>query len=160
MRKVIARAPEIHLYHPLWYHHHGDKMAVSEFDLPEGILVIAGTAAKIIIRKASFLFPNLPGWFVDWEVVQIRPSEQGVKGRIRFDDEDLACAFGVSSDSGKFGDWVIKRYGAEAAEQGKYIRWQDFLNIPCPGTGHDGDPNVSVRIDEKMQDIVRHLLKN
>jgi len=33
------------------------------------------------------------------------------------------------------------------------------LNIPCPGTGHDGDPNVSVYIEESIQRAIEQLLK-
>ena len=160
MKVVAPRKPNIHLYHPDWCHHHGAKMVVVSLDPLNEILVIAGSAAKVTIQKASCVFPGKQGWFVDWEVVQCRPLEEGARGRVLFSDADLAAAFGLSDRSGKFGGWLIARYGADVAEQGKYIRWQQFLNIPCPGTGHDGDPNVSIHIDGKIRDAVCQLLRN
>ena len=159
---VRRRDPQIRLYFPVWCHHHGSKMFVELFDQQNRVLVISGSAAEVIIKKASSVYPNYPdveGWFGDWEVVQCRPYETGVRGRSQFSDEDLAAAFGLSDDSGKFGDWLIDQFGADAAEQGKYIRWGNFLNIPCPGTGNDGDPNVSIHLDDEIQNAVRQLLE-
>ena len=158
--KTVAkrRDPEIRWYFPIWYHHHGSKMFVEKLDQKKHVLVIIGSAAKVSIRKASSVYPNTKGWFVDWEVVQCKPYEEGVRGRSQFNDEDIEAAFGLFEASGKCGDWLIERFGADAAEQGKYIRWKQFLNIPGPGTGHDGDPNVSIEIDEEIQNAVRQLL--
>jgi hypothetical protein len=133
-------------------------MLVEQFDKENQALVISGNSAKVTIRKASSVHPNAKGWFVDWEVVHNRPYEEWVRGRSRFNDDDLEAAFGLSENSGKFGDWLIKQFGADVANQGKYIRWKKFLNIPCPGTGNDGDPNVSIHLDEEIQDTVRELL--
>lgn len=154
---VQQRDPEIRWYFPIWCHHHGSKMRVEQLDQQNRVLVISGSAAKVTIRKASSVYPNAKGWFVDWEVVQYQPYEEGVRGRSHFNDEDVAAAFGLS-ESGKFGEWLIKQFGADSASQGKYIRWRNFLNIPCPGTGHDGDPNVSIHLDEEIQNAVRQLL--
>ena len=133
-------------------------MYVTQFDKENQVLVIGGSAAKVTIRKASSVYPDANGWFVDWEVVQCKPYEEGVRGRSRFNDDDLAAAFGLSESSGRFGDWLIAQFGAEVANQGKYIRWKNFLNIPCPGTGNDGDPNVSIHLDDKIQNAVQQLL--
>jgi hypothetical protein len=32
------------------------------------------------------------------------------------------------------------------------------LNIPTPGTDHDGDPNVSVELDMKMAQAVKEII--
>ena len=153
------RDPEIRWYFPIWCHHHGSKMQVEQLDRENRVLVISGSAAKVTIRKASSVYPDAEGWFVDWEVVQYKPYEEGVRGRSWFDDDDLTAAFGLSEKSGVFGDWLIERFGADCASQGKYIRWRSFLNIPCPGTGHDGDPNVSIHLDEEIRNAVRQLLE-
>lgn len=151
-------APETRFGVPVWCHHHGSKMRVEKIDLEKGTLVIAGSAAEVIIQKVS-IHPDTKGWNVDWEVVQWKPNNEGARGRAFFTDKDLAAAFDLSSESGKFGQWLIGRYGADSAEQGKYIRFKGFLNIPCPGTGHDGDPNVSIHLDEEIKDAVRQLLE-
>lgn len=43
---------------------------------------------------------------------------------------------------------------------GYFLRADDFLNIPCPGTGRDGDPNISIEIDVAMRDAVQEFLDN
>lgn len=159
MKASVQRDPEIRLYFPIWCHLHGSKMRVKKLNLLQHILVIGSSAAKIVIRKALWVHSGAKGWFVDWEVNQYKPYKEGVWGRVHFTDKELAAAFGLSDDSGKFGDWLIRRFGADSAEQGKYIRWKTFLNIPCPGTGNDGDPNVSIHLDKEIQNAVRQLLK-
>ncbi|MBI2052554.1 MAG: hypothetical protein HYT38_02685 [Candidatus Sungbacteria bacterium] len=154
---VRRKDPQIRWYHPVWCHHHGAKMRVEQVDPQNHILIISGSAAEVTIRKASSMSPDVEGWFVDWEVVQERPYGTGVRGRSWFSDKDLAAAFGLSDDSGVFGDWLIDQFGADSAEQGKYIRWKGFLNIPCPGTGHDGDPNVSIHLDDEIRNAVQQL---
>ena len=77
---------------------------------------------------------------------------------MKFTRDDVRSAFGLIDDSGKYGKWLIDRYGAEAAEQMKYIRWGNFLNIPCPGTGNYGDPNISIKINGDIQLTVAELI--
>ncbi len=57
------------------------------------------------------------------------------------------------------GSWLVGRYGGNSAVQSKFIRWGNFLNIPCPGTGHDGDPNVSIYVTDEIREAVRKLLE-
>lgn len=135
-------------------------MRVERFDEHSGVLVIAASAAKITVRKASSVHSHAEGWFVDWEVAQFTPNDEGAHGRVHFDNEDLAAAFGLTDSIGKegYGQWLIDRFGGDSANQGKYIRWRNYLNIPCPGTGHDGDPNVSIHLDDTMRNAARKLL--
>ena len=91
-------------------------------------------------------------------MIQCAPYKTGAKGRAWFSEEDLKSAFGFSDKSGEYGYWLIERYGADVASQGKYIRWRDHLNIPCPGIGNDGDPNVSIYLDDDIKNAVRELL--
>jgi hypothetical protein len=152
--------PELKFDHPIWWHHHGQKMGVSEEIA--GRLIIESNAARLTIQKASLVFPGRTtvenDWFVDWKVAQCWPLEEIVSGRRWFTTEDVRQAFGLSANSGKYGEWLIERYGAEAAEQMKYIRWRCWLNIPGPGTGNDGDPNISILIDDKILQAVAKLL--
>ncbi len=159
MAATVRRTePEIRLYFPIWCHHHGSKMKVVEFNEKEHRLVIEGSAAKVIIKPGSEVKEGGEDWVVEWEVVQHVAYDEAARGRRQFDSDELAAAFGLNDKSGFFGQWMIDQYGAHSAEQGKYIRWKHFLNIPCPGTGHDGDPNVSIHIDDTMRDAVRLLL--
>ena len=130
-------------------------MRVENFNKACDLLVIAGSAASVRITRRATTVDE--GWFVDWEVVQ--SQQEKANGRIILTSDDLRAAFGLSQESGLFGDWLIERFGADSASQGKFIRWRNFLNIPCPGTGHDGDPNVSIHFDEDIQSAVRELLE-
>lgn len=158
MTTVRNRRPNIRLYFPDWWHHHGSKMRVQELDLQGHNLVIAGSAAKVMIRVASQVHPEATGWFIEWEVVQYQPYGEIVRGRVQVTNEELAVAFDLLYSPVTTGDWLLDRFGGDVAEQGKYIRWQRFLNIPCPGTGNDGDPNVSIELDKEIKEVVRQLL--
>ncbi|MDD4290128.1 MAG: hypothetical protein PHH83_02510 [Patescibacteria group bacterium] len=147
---------------PVWWHHHGFKMRAEPLDKEKCILVISGSAAKITIKNILSEYPNYSfgdGWLVDWEVHQWTPLGLKTIGRRQFNNEELLAAFGISSESGDTGGWLIEEFGAESAQQGKYIRWKEYLNIPCPGTGHDGDPNVSVYIEEDIEKAIKQLLE-
>lgn len=75
-------------------------------------------------------------------------------GQVEMDSCQLAAAFGLSDESGDFGDWLIERYRADSAEQRLWIRYGNQLNIPGPGTGHDGDPNISIELDGDIKKAV------
>jgi len=151
--------PEINMYLPVWCHHHCGKMRVTEQNPEAGTLTIAGSAAKVTITRASTIFPKSTGWLVNWEVIQCRPRREIVRGRRQFNDDRLAAAFGLIEHSGWGDHELLKRFGGHSAEWGLYIRWRDYLNIPCPGTGHDGDPNVSIELNDEIKKAVHALLK-
>jgi hypothetical protein len=139
---------------PNWWHHHGTKMRVARLSLTRKTLKLVGSAASVWIRCIA---PRTKApWRIDWQIVH--GVDSGVNGRIWVDTKSLQSAFGLSEESGTFGDGVIERSGADVAEQGEYVRYKDFLNIPCPGTGHDGDPNVSIRLDVDIKAAVMRLI--
>ena len=155
------KKPRINTFWPEWCHGHCTKMDVEKLDIANQMLILRASAAEVKIIKAVKLFPQYPqltGWFVEWEVVLLRFTDLAVRGRTQFSDEDLSSAFGLTDDSNVSSGWLIERYGGTSANQAGYIRWKNFLNIPCPGTGHDGDPNVSIEINEARQEAVRQLL--
>ncbi|HTX86917.1 MAG TPA: hypothetical protein VMC41_02550 [Candidatus Nanoarchaeia archaeon] len=154
----MGTVPELKCGHPIWWHHHGQKIEV--FQETKECLILKGSAASLTIQKAERKFPDLEDfWLIDWEVIQCRPTEEIVKGRRLFTTENLKNAFGLTDGSGTHdGGWLIKRYGADAAEQMNYIRWGNYLNIPCPGTGNDGDPNISIEIDDEIQKAIARLI--
>jgi hypothetical protein len=157
MEKTV---PELRNGHPIWWHHHGSKIRF--FGLAKECLIINANAASLTIQKASLVLPDKEtlknDWFVDWSIFQCKPLQELTSGRRWFTTEDLRNAFGIANGSGKYGKWLIDRYGADAAEQMKYIRWGNYLNIPCPGTGNDGDPNISIEIDDEIKSAVTRLI--
>ena len=127
-----SKCPELKNGHPIWWHHWGEKMEVSQ--LTDGILIIKSHAASVIIQKASLVFPGNEivknDYFVGWNIFQCRPLQELTSGRRWFTRDDVRSAFGIIDDSGKYGGWLINRYGADAAEQMKYIRWHEYLKRP------------------------------
>jgi hypothetical protein len=154
---VKRRDPEKNLLGvPVWFHHHGSKMELKEFDKASSRIVISGSAATLQITR-RVVEKGDGGWFVNWEVIQSQCER--ISGCVVFQSGSLRSAFGLSQETGQSGDWLIEEYGADVANQGQYIRWINFLNIPCPGTAHDGDPNISILIDEEMRKAVQQLLE-
>lgn len=146
---------------PDWWNHHGTGMRVTRYSEGHRLLVIEGSAAKLIISQVDHEHGSSKDgkrWYVDWEVRQSR--QEYARGRIIAHAEELEAAFGVSSKSGYFGNHLLQRFGGDAAQQRTFIRWGNFLNIPGPGTAHDGDPNISIEIDDKMRNYIRQLVKS
>ena len=154
---LILREPEKGIYgNPVWCHHHGSKMLLVISDEHEREVHIAGSAAKVIITPVAEADDR---WRVVWHIAHGLPFYGEVHGNTIFTSEELLTAFGVrSSVQADHSIWLIERFGGDAAFQGKYIRWKDFLNIPGPGTGHDGDPNVSIHLDDKIKNAIRGLI--
>jgi len=163
----FVRDPRISRWgYPNWFHRHGIKMSPGKLDKKQKSLRISGSAAFLNIFPADVTVFN--GWLVTWRVVYSR--NERTEGQAFFATEELAAAFGLAPTTGCSGDWLIERYGAHSAVQGKYIFWRRderdprgnptaFLNIPCPGTGHDGDPNISIEVSTEMSNVVNELLQ-
>ena len=166
---IMSQVPELRMGHPVWWHGHGTKMQVEMLDLEERRLVLSGSAAKVTVTKSSSIDPEYQRhWMVNWNVIQSVPDKEGAQGGVLFSRGELAAAFMLTNDPEdsafgnarypSYGEWVVDDFGGDSAAQGRFIRWGEFLNIPCPGTGHDGDPNVSVLVDEAMKEAIRSLL--
>jgi len=150
------RRPQIVHYYPAWWHHHGEKVQVKSITIEghyERALLLSGSAAHLTIMPCR---RTGRGWSVEWEIID--SAQETTRGVRSFSATQLQAAFGLSDQEDRFGDWLIKQYGADVASQGLYIRWETFLNIPGPGTGHDGDPNISIRITQEMQVAVQRIL--
>lgn len=117
---------------------------------------IAGSAASVEIGTPHLSTNGKRYWKVSWKVRWSRDEE--VNGQVFFSDACLRTAFGLSEENGVSGEWLLKEYGGDVAAQGLFIRYQQFLNVPGPGTGHDGDPNVSLELTEQMKNAVVSLL--
>ncbi len=149
-------APESNGWMPMWCHPHANKMMLVREDQEEydsNKLKIKGIAAEVSI---SDFRQGSDYWAVDWKVVQSR--NEFSQGRILMRTQNLERAFGLSDEPGRYGIAILKKYGGTTAHQGAYIRYQNFLNIPGPGTGHDGDPNVSIDLYDDMKEAVRKFI--
>lgn len=139
---------------PDWFHQHGMKMRVVQ--VTDECVVLTAPAAKLTIMRCA---PDTAGeqyYAVNWKVKLSRSED--TSGSRSFTEEQLKGAFGLTNISSWSGHSLITRYGGTSAGQGLWIRSGAHLNIPCPGTGHDGDPNISIMLDDKMRLAIRSLL--
>jgi len=148
--------PEMHMIGPTWFHHHGHKMHVSQI-LSGRVLYLRASAASLKIRHPSEDENDWNRWLIEWEVIFSRSEK--VNGAIQVSQEELLAAFGLGNIESEYSQWLLDRFGGDVAAQGRFIRYQEFLNIPCPGTGHDGDPNVSILLDDEIKEAIRAITK-
>src|SRR3989344_2130736 len=148
------KTPVMVMIGPAWFHDHGHKMRLRHVDVERGMINLEASAASVQI------FRGAKEALVDWEVIYSPGSK--VQGRISLSLAQLAAAFEVPWDEHpcgiEYSQWLLDRFGGDCAIQGCFIRFKEFLNIPGPGTGHDGDPNVSVMVDKEIREAVRDIL--
>lgn len=137
---------------PVWWHHHGVKMGLNqkETNLDESVLVINNVAARLEIyrRRGKYC--------VKWKIKH-GPGTGEDSGERYFDPESLSAAFGLSNMVIDRRDRWLLDYGADYAKQFFFIRKGDYLNIPGPGTSHDGNPNISIALTEEIKRVVAKL---
>ena len=154
MKTTEKKEPEIKLYGiPIWCHHHCGKMGIEKTE--SSLLKLAGSAAFLEIVNPT-LFSGKRYCKVLWEI--LFAVEEKVNGQVLFSDAHLRAAFGLSNEMKVSSDWLLEKYGGDVAAQGCFIRYQQFLNIPGPGTGNDGDPNISIENNEEMKNAIAALL--
>ena len=73
-----------------------------------------------------------------------------VQGWLRLTTAELKGAFGLADYLPPEAASLILCYGGTAAAPGKFLRYERWLNIPCPGTGADGDPNLSIEVSQEI----------
>jgi len=134
---------------PSWYHHHGLKMQVREFCEEKGYLAIANnTAAVIIDRNRETTVSNADrNYHVSWQIIHWMSNDK-TTGELTFSEDDLSVAFRLTE----------KNSDLEQECEGKYFRFKNYLNIPCPGTGDDGDPNISIYLSREIKNAVRKFI--
>jgi len=155
--KTKWKRREIGIAYPAWFNRNGHKMQLQKINIARDkkeLYIVGGSSALLSIKQ--FNRPSGRAWLIEWML--IKSITEKVNGQVVFDYDDLSAAFGLSNYSSDLGDWVIAEFGATSAQQGKYIRAKDYLNIPCAGTGQDGDPNISIELDIEIKDAIRQLL--
>ncbi|MEK6897657.1 MAG: hypothetical protein AABW93_03950, partial [Nanoarchaeota archaeon] len=129
---------------PIWWHHHGTKVIVKSRVSEDKTLILGSRNAAVVeISKCM----GREGWHVSWGIKF--GTEEKVQGTVWMSTKNLRCAFGLLDEEdyddsrATYLPWRntnIERYGGTCFCQGQFIRYEDFLNIPGPGTGNDGDP--------------------
>lgn len=87
---------------------------------------------------------------------QLEHANGNVVGTIIMDADELRHAFGLMDGSSKSGVALASRCGfeADAAEQGLFFRIGRYLKLPHPGTSAQGDPNISLHLDDEIRAAV------
>lgn len=139
---------------PQWWNTHGDTMAIARSD--PGVVFLSNSAAHLKIERWGG-----NDWLLAYEIRQSLNERYG--GQVVFTTTDLQYAFGLRT--GLLGsepllvEMRVRRYGgADTFKQGLFIRLGRCLNIPGPGTGHDGDPNLSIEVTEEIREAVYRLM--
>lgn len=141
---------------PQWWHPRGREMTVAVLQpLDARKLRLAGSAQHWTWLEIG------PGHLagtrrVSWRVRHT--TEDHAAGVVEVLESDLRRAFGLDGSWNSDADPLIFIYRADLAAPGKYIRLGPYLNIPCPGTGRNGDPNISILVTPEIQEAVRLFL--
>lgn len=146
---------------PIWYNEQGRNMAQQQPNAIQGgqsdLLFGKGVTAMLSIRQIG----RRPHYAVGWRVHHAGGLEMPhTGGKIECSAGELRCIFGLDDNiNDESGLWFIGRYGGTVAVQGKFLRWGPYLNIPGPGTGRNGDPNISVYVSNEIKQAVQSMLE-
>jgi hypothetical protein len=139
---------------PKWWHPHGRKINVEKCDAsPNGEIQLKSNAVEILIYPG----PQDETYVVEWKLTHYYGNDQSQGKRVMARNVLLA-AFGLNGFVGDNPDFSAKWGNAHSALAGQYIRTGHYLNIPCPGTACDGDPNVSIFVEETIQRAISALV--
>ncbi len=121
--------------------------------------------AKMTVNKLH----NCEDYRIDY---RLEHGTGDTEGSVRFSKEMLEVAFGIIKPStalftnSRFppialfvNSCFLGKYGGDAAILGGFIKWKNYLNVPMPGTGADGDPNISIEVTPRIRKAIKDFLK-
>ncbi len=113
------------------------------------------TIAQLQIRGSASRGRFKVAWRITFAV-----GGEWMQGDVHFSEDELKQAFNLLPPNSAVGDLVVmkEKFDADRAVPGHFIRKGKFLNVPMPGTGMDGDPNISILITDEIQKAVRNLI--
>jgi hypothetical protein len=140
---------------PDWHHSGSSKLRVTDHSEAHQFMELVSGGSRVTVGK--FAGPG-KGWTIQYELTHGPHSH--TKGQVLLSSAELAWAFALADDcTGQEVDQILlDMYGGDACKVGGYFRSGMHLNVPGPGHGYHGDPNLSILITEEMQRIVRKML--
>jgi hypothetical protein len=141
---------------PAWFHIYGELMHPTFNPLFAGNKLRFTTGSThVTIYKSSR--PGL--WKVKWTIYRTNPhmlkesEKDKVEGTVTLTTQELYLAFdsvlGSYSKEGTDREFT-RRHNLTVGIKGKYVRKGSHLNIPCMGTGDEGDPNASIWLSKEV----------
>lgn len=150
-------APQHFSIPPPWWARQGLKM-VADANSEHGLVIISNAnAASLRISRND---GSGERYTLAWSVAHLDAHSHG---SLCLEKAELLRAFGYSDGHdpsedgfGEGGEMLEERIGLRlsAAMLGRYARRGPYLNIPHPGTGLPGDPNISVYITPEIRTAV------
>ena len=142
---------------PFWWHSHGIKVKMQKRSGNAGPIEFTSGAASLRISESLKITRGAGGgYLVDW---QIKNSlSVGVSGSVFFTEKELRQAFGLTDEITESEGGLLEEFGGTTASVGTFIRYKEWLNVPCPGTGRDGDPNISLKIDDEIKKEIERFI--
>lgn len=133
---------------PSWFHQSGHSMQLGGFQIRNPM----GRDTVLLCSKESQLqiLPIGQAFHVFWET---RGRCRHLQGELIMDSEQIQLAFGLCSSLSQNGNGKYDR-----KKMGLFIGEGPHLNIPCAGTGEDGDPNISIFLTEEIKNAVKRLV--
>ena len=151
--RASAQQPKRVTHPPKWWSGKGDKMEVGSLILSTSSLLIRnGEVAELRIEHSA----DSTHWKVSWKILH---GTGEVTGWTRMSTGELEVAFRVTENV-PAGMNDFPGHMSHASIQGGFIRFGNYLNIPHPATGSQGDPNISVFISDEIRGAVEKLLRS
>ncbi len=153
---------------PTWWHEGGAKLQRTDKPIITPDKFTPSYGMSFESPAACLSVHTSLGSGSDWRINWIVKTYQGhvgyeaprVKGSRDFSDLEVAEAFGLTNDFSSLEDSdaeLVARYNATIARTGRFIRAGNYLNVPGPGTGLDGDANLSFYLTAGVKNTVREL---
>jgi len=136
---------------PVWWHPGGNSLSFHSGS--EDHLCLSSEYARLILSGRQ------GGCVVQWLIKTPHCANKDgyLAGQIIFDIPTFIAAFG-GLDLVHFTAYpMIHLHGGVAARQGFFLRFDEYLNIPGPGCGMDGDPNISIYLEHEIKDEIARL---
>ncbi|MFC1594812.1 hypothetical protein ACFL3E_00080 [Patescibacteria group bacterium] len=142
---------------PVWFHKKGLEMQLSHCSPEERLVIISSSTANLTIKNR-----DKSGTWIIMYTIKHGPGfsrEHYTRYHLIFNDDELLRAFVKPSEEEpnlEIGDETI--LVCTAATAGKFARVDRHLNITCPGTGLNGDPNLSIFVTDEIHYAIIDLL--
>lgn len=138
---------------PDWHHPQSYRIHLEKADSSH--VVIQAPAARFTIVELLDA-DTIYKWIARWEILFSEGT--GTRSEIVMSAQDLCEAFALNEHTECEGRWWANPHQDIASRKGVYFRYDRYLNIPGPGTGQDGDPNISIFLTAEIKKAVTHLV--